>query len=157
MLDALAFLLQPTELGITVFHGPARFDELLVDQETLVEVGLPFGFQFGDGIGARGELLVDLVATRHDLAKLCIETGQRLFQRGERGALGLHAQRQLVRLVGRFARVDTRFLTRLEQFAAFVFQAAAFVFTVAHVADGFIEARARIARSGLRVRRAGRR
>ena len=69
---------------------------MLVDQQALVEIGLALFFEFGDRIGPGSELLVDLVATRGDLAQLGIEAGKRLLERGQRRTLGLHAQSELM-------------------------------------------------------------
>ncbi len=70
MLDALAFLLQPAEFGVAVFQRPASLDELLVDQQALIQIGLALGFQLGDGVGAGRQLFGDLGAARLDLAQL---------------------------------------------------------------------------------------
>ncbi len=145
LLRQMPLLFQLAEFEVAIFQRAARLDQLLVDQQALVEIGLSFGFEFGDRIGAGGELFGDLVAARFDLAQLAVHAAQRLLQRAQRGTLRFQRQRQRMRLLGGFARVHARFFARFEQRAALVFQFAALVFQVAHQADRFVQPRACLA------------
>ncbi len=147
----MALLLQLAEFEVAIFQRAARFNQLLVHQQALIQIGLALTFQFSDRIGAGGELFGDLRSTRFDLAQLGVHAAQRLFQRSQRGTLRLQSQRQRMRLIGGFARIHARFLARFEQGTAFVFQFAALVFQIAHQADRFVQPRPRFTGLALQI------
>ena len=72
----MALLFQLAEFDVAIFQGATCFDQLLVDQQALVQIGLPLSFEFGDRIGAGGELLGDFAAARLDLAQLGVHARQ---------------------------------------------------------------------------------
>ena len=83
LLGQVALLFELAEFEVAIFQRAACFHQLLVDQQALVEVGLAFGLQLGDRVGAGGELFGDLAAACLDLAQLGVHAAQRLFQRVE--------------------------------------------------------------------------
>ena len=70
LLDAMAFLLVAAEFRVAFLQRLARFDELLVDQQALIEIRLPFGFETGQRIAALLELLGDVFLARLQLREL---------------------------------------------------------------------------------------
>jgi hypothetical protein len=110
----MALLFEPAQGLIAGLERLPGLDQLAIDQQPLVETGLPLGVQLGERIGAGGELLGIVLATGIQLTQLRLHAFERLRQRGERGAARLQRQGQGTGLVGDLAGVHARLFADLE-------------------------------------------
>ncbi len=146
LFDEMTLVLVAAEFRIAFFERLARFDELLVDEQALIEIRLTLRFQTGERIAALLELFGDVFLARLQLRELDVHAAERLFERGDRRTFRFQTERELMHLVGGFARVHARFFARFEQTAAFGIQMLTLLFLIAHARDGFFEPCARTAR-----------
>ena len=147
LLDAMAFLLEAAQLGILFLQRLARFDELPVDEQALVQIGLPLVFETCD------RTRCPMRAARRSRLRRVSNCASWPCMRCSDCSSDASAERRdstderhLMRALARLARVHARFFARFEQRTAFAVERLPPQLVLAHLRDGGFEPPARLAR-----------